>query len=341
MDTSTTGTASTSTPRYTNLDSANLIDDDDLQASLARSRREINKKKIAEMKRRSVTAAPPPIKMETDSSNYVKVESDDEDAPVVLNPSGYIDAGRLDTDVAFDTLDDTSEFVRNISLASAAAKIPSVVASTLNGSTTNGNGTPSIVKEVVQPGTSTVIKREVEDVPLSEVTGGWGVPREDGEESDDGGDAQMADAEMFEPEDEQKPSLVGAEGDFGGTAGEALVSQGLASTLNLLRHQGLLEVRTPEQLEEDKARRKKDAWLALQRKGEADREEEKKSIKAAGSSKDQYQRELDNKARDRRDAERAMEAMKSYNPVVDIKYQDEFGRNETPKEVRTPLLTSY
>lgn len=342
MDTSAEPSTSstTYTPRQTNLDSTNLVDDDELQASLARTRRELNKKKIQESKLRREALLFEPVRDDTIHLEFAikKEEDGDDDVAVLLNPSGYIDSGRLATDVAFDTLDDTSEFVRNISLVKPEEPVNT------NGITRSKLSTPStplpLASTSASNGTSTVIKSEPTDVPLNEIGGGgWGVPREDGEESDE--EPLMYDSEMMdlarqrEEEDSKpdiKPTLPGDD-EFTGTAGEALVSRGMASTLNLLRHQGLLEVRTPEQLEEDRQRRAKDAWLALQRKTELAKEDEKRLIKEAGSSKDQHQREIDNRARERRDAENSMKAMESYKPVVEIKYQDEFGRDETPKEV--------
>ena len=296
-----------STLERINLDEANLVDDDDLQASLARSRREAAKKRVTEMKERKKNGMDVEVKVEVDA------EEDDGDDVIVM--------------------DDTSEFVRNISLIQARP--------------------PPVVKsEIVEPVGGAVsmipyIKKEEgeeDDTPLTELaatSGGWGPPREDGEESDSG-DVEMNAADVYGGDDlpnagtdDIKPQLDVEEGSFETTGStETLVSRGMASTLNLLRHQGLLETRTPEQIAADLARKTREAWIWAQRRRDEEREEERRRAKEAGGSKDQGQREYENRMRDAAEARQAVEAFGNYEPVVDIKYHDEFGRDQTPKEVR-------
>lgn len=185
-----------------------------------------------------------------------------------------------------------------------------------------------------------VIKAEPEDVPLSEIGaapsgGGWGPAREDGEESDDdmamggGMDSVIPGASAHE---DIKPKLEDDE--IGGSSGSTLVSKGMASTLSLLRHQGLIVPRTPEELERDRVQKEREAWLAAQRRRDREREEEKQRSRAAGSSIDQQQREYENRMREQRDAQASMAAYSNYKPNVNLTYHDEFGRDQTPKEVR-------
>lgn len=321
--------AAPATLQHTNLDETNLVDDDDLQVSLARSRREASKKKIEEMKKRAAEqAAVNGANGGADGMDVDRVKrEDDEDA------NGLPDEVDADGDDVL-VLDDTSEFVRNIQLA-AVRPAPKA-----NGAVKAEPGVQSIAP---------VIKREEEHdeaVPLTEVgedsappnaRGGWGEPREEGEESDDdmaaptdGSDsvmrstsAQPADAHV-KLEDEE----------IGGSSGQQLVSKGLASTLSLLRHQGLIVPRTPEELERDRVQKQREAWLAAQRKRDREREAEKMASRAAGSSKDQAQREYENRMREQRDAQATMDAFKDYKPNVNLTYHDEFGRDMTPKEVR-------
>ncbi|KAI5474288.1 u4 tri-SnRNP-associated protein 1 [Pseudohyphozyma bogoriensis] len=297
-----------------NLDDTNLIDDDDLAASLARARREQSKKKVAEMKKLAA-AAPPPSAMDLDDA--VKVESDDE----------------VDRDDVL-VMDDTSEFVRNITLA--AARPPP--------SNTNGVVVKTEVKEEPQPpsGVASIapkIKEEPLDVPLSEMTGGWGPAREDGEESDAGEDTEMGEAYAGEQEEVKPKAEDEDEDDIGGRS--LLVSKGMASTLSILRHQGLIKERTAEELALDKVRKERDAWIAARRKADLDRELEKKRSKEAGSSKDQQTREYENRLAAQRYAQAEHDAYKTYNPVVNLTYHDEFGRDMTPKEAWRQLSHSF
>ncbi|KAM0752196.1 SART-1 protein [Meredithblackwellia eburnea MCA 4105] len=304
-----------------NLDDTNLIDDDDLQAQLARSRREANRKKIAELK---AAAAAAPATMDVDGK--VKVESDDEDT----KPDG--------DDVL--VLDDTSEFVRNISIAASAPARPST-----NGVLVKSEGTATVVpsvpaKAATPPPRSGIesvqVKAEETDVPIGEIGGGWGSPREDGEESDDGG--------MMEVYEDEKPKNEGdGEGidDDGITGGEVLVSKGLVSTMNLLRQQGLLKHQTPEEAARDKANREREAWVAKQRNRDRERELEKLRSKEMGDLKTQQQREYENKMRDRREAEENLRAYDNYKPNVNLTYHDEFGRDMTPKEAWKQLSHSF
>lgn len=315
MDIDSPSTSAAATLTHTNLDETNLIDDDDLQASLARSRREASKKKILEMKKRKEALAAAGGVGEGMELDRVKEESDDE------GPAGGGDEDGDDVLV----LDDTSEFVRNITLAAAAP--PAL----------RTNGAIAVKKEEGAQSVMPVIKAEPEDVPLAELgenaqSGGWGAAREDGEESDE--DMAMGGMDSVVPisaEDDVKPKLEDDE--IGGSSGSVLVSKGMASTLSLLRHQGLIVPRTPEELERDRVQKEREAWLAAQRKRDREREEERQRSRAAGSSIDQQQREYENRMREQRDAQATLEAFNNYKPNVNLTYHDEFGRDQTPKEV--------
>ncbi|KAK4053274.1 hypothetical protein OIO90_004048 [Microbotryomycetes sp. JL221] len=285
-----------------NLDATNLVDDDDLQASLARQRREANKKKIAEIKARAAAAL---IERERQDSmdldgGFVKREPDDENGQ-----NGAGDEG----DVL--VLDDTSEFVRNIQLAAARPPVPR----------TNGvvvkkeEGTDSIVPQ---------IKREEEDVPLDELTTTNAHDNSAMDEDDQEEEGLVHDEEDVKPKTENGPEL--------GTAGEVLVSGGMASTLSLLRNQGLIKPRTPEEIERERVLKEREAWLAKQRRRDEQREAERIASRQAGSSKDQQQREYENRMRDQREAQEALDSFKDYKPTVNLEYRDEFGRQLSAKE---------
>lgn len=301
---------STSTPiaiTRTNLDDTNLIDDDELQSSLARARREQSRKKVAEMKKHAAMLPPPVVSIKKEDDEG---DSDDDD-----NVGGVI-------------LDDTSEFVRNMTLAAErraeAIKAEAEIARVKQLARENGLASTITVSKVV--------KEEEGDVPLSELGGGWGEAREDGEESD----VEMgADEVEFGEDGEVKlplPKVEGEEDVIGGR--ELLVSKGLASTLSILRHQGLVKERSAEEMELDRAQKERAAWVAERRRMDIERELEKKRSKELGSAKDQHQREWENRQLSQKYAQAELESYSSYKPVVNLTYHDEFGRNQTPKEVR-------
>lgn len=330
------------------LDETNLIDDDDLQAALARQRRDVAKQKIKEMKARAAAAPTPTPAVEDDS--VVKKEDEDGDALTSL-PRAARSTEDEDDEGDVLVLDDTSEFVRNISLAATAAQERAQrdadkqervkrEESAAAAATSAAAGAASVAPRV---------KAEEVDVPLSELdataapTSGWGPAREDGEE-----DAQMQDGDNDEAAiangaveaADVKPDVQHAVDDddsFATTGGEQLVSRGLASTLSLLRHQGLVKPRTPEEIAREKEFKEREAWLASQRRRAEDRERERVESRLAGDKKDQQQREYENRMREQRDAQASLQAFANYKPVVNLTYHDEFGRDLTPKEVRLGL----
>ncbi|GAA5943917.1 hypothetical protein JCM3775_002277 [Rhodotorula graminis] len=322
------------------LDESNLIDDDDLQAALARQRRDVAKQKIKEMKARAAAAPAPAAEVEDDA--VVKKEDEDGDALTSLSRAAR-PTEEEDDEGDVLVLDDTSEFVRNISLAATAAQERAQrdadkqerVKREESAAAAAAAGAASVAPRV---------KAEEEDVPLSELdaaaptTSGLGPVREDGDE-----DAQMRDGEVDEAAiangaveaADVKPDVphVGDDDDsFTTTGGEQLVSRGLASTLSLLRHQGLVKPRTPEEIAREKEFKEREAWLASQRRRAEERERERIESRLAGDKKDQQQREYENRMREQRDAQASLQAFANYKPVVNLTYHDEFGRDLTPKE---------
>jgi U4/U6.U5 tri-snRNP-associated protein 1 len=138
-------------------------------------------------------------------------------------------------------------------------------------------------------------------------------------------------------EAEEKAKLEG--GDELGTSGEKTHSSGLASTLDILRHQGILAAPSADSVEREKTQLQRDLWLADQRRRVAQREMEKQ--KGRGGNKDQAQREYENRLRDQQEARANLESFKDYKPDVKIVYYDEFGRELTPKEAWKALSHKF
>ncbi|GJJ08173.1 hypothetical protein Clacol_002381 [Clathrus columnatus] len=159
------------------------------------------------------------------------------------------------------------------------------------------------------------------------------------EEDDDIEDEEMLNAiEANIKSIEAQEQASGVEVDVG-TSSEQTFSAGLASTLTILRQQGILAPATSDQIERDKIQRQRDLWLAEQRKRLAQRELDR--VKARGSGKDQATREYENRAREQQDARESLDLFKNYKPDINIVYYDEFGRQLTPKEAWKALSHKF
>ncbi|KAF9267736.1 SART-1 protein [Marasmius fiardii PR-910] len=284
---------------------ANFVDDDELQAVLARSRRaKLNKpkklspeelaKKIAQQRREEETSTP--IKVEDD----IRMEEADDD-----ESSGGL------------TFDDTSEFIRNV-----------------------GNN-PIVVKrevkrESVPPPAPRSPSRDVSMAPgdqaLDEVEAGEVAVKEEEEED------EMAILNQIEEAIKTTEAEEAAD-DGVGTSNEQTFKSGMASTLNILRQQGILSAPSADLKDREKTQLQRDLWLAEQRRRVAERELER--LQARGGNKDQATREYENRLREQQEARENLESFKHYKPDVNIVYYDEFGRELTPKEAWKALSHKF
>ncbi|BGP15980.1 hypothetical protein JCM10213_004797 [Rhodosporidiobolus nylandii] len=325
------------------LDETNLIDDDDLAVSLARQRREAAKQKIKELKARAAVAPTPPAANGADAGDVAVKEEEDDDATTSL-PRKARTTEEEDDEGDVLVLDDTSEFVRNISLAATAAQERAQREAARQARQEREER--EAVAARAASGAQSVLPRikQEEDIPLDEIAAGgsgWGEPREDGEEDEAMYDADAVANGALALED-VKPEVKGEDDDgLATTQQEQLVSRGLASTLSMLRHQGLVKTRTAEDLAREKELKEREAWLASQRQRQLDRERERQESRKAGDQKGQQQREYENRVREQRDAQATLEAYNNYKPVVDLKYHDEFGRDMTPKEAWKHLSHAF
>jgi len=275
-------------PRVRDLD-VNFVDDDELQAALASARRaKIKTKKISPEEIAQRIAEERARSEEPSISDPVKVEDSEADRE---GSGGLI-------------FDDTSEFVRGITYDPVAVKkeAPEVDAVPL-----------------------TTTKRELpdEDTPMieaEELEAGEVVMKED---EDDDAMLNAIENAIRVTEAEEKAAAE-SENLNVGTSSEQTFSAGMASTLNILRQQGLVATPTADQRERENVQLQRDVWLAEQRQRTAQRDVER--LKARGSSKDQAQREYENRLRDQQEARANLEAFKNYKPDVNIVYHDEFGR---------------
>ncbi|KAJ9111365.1 hypothetical protein QFC19_001133 [Naganishia cerealis] len=324
----------------------NLVDDDELQLALARQRRQATKKvnrvrpediasrgKLCRFqcyfsKRRSLTNMPCSV-MESHRAEQQDPVADEENTI---------------------TFDDTSEFVRNVSLENLQVKREPRQARSGSVSAAGTSAMPVVKEEPSDERTPVVVKIETGDEPL----GGYDIEMQDGEEEDEEDEqlAEMAlrqglsleemrlkmDAELqarnaVKEEEDSKD-------DFVITKPEPTVSGGVGGVLAMLRQQGAIKTLSIQDAEKERIQREKDLWLADHRRRMAKRELEK--IKARGGpQKDQAQREWENKMREQQEAREALESYKSYKPDVNIAYTDEFGRVMTAKEAWKSLSHKF
>lgn len=113
----------------------------------------------------------------------------------------------------------------------------------------------------------------------------------------------------------------------------------MASTLKILRQQGIIATPSSEVIDRERTQLNRDRWLAEHRHRLAQRELER--LRSRGTGKDQATREYENRQREQQEAREALEAFKDYKPDVDIKYHDEFGRVLTTKEAWKALSHKF
>jgi U4/U6.U5 tri-snRNP-associated protein 1 len=291
-------------PRVRDLD-ANFVDDDELQAALASARRaKIKTKKISPEEIAQRIAEERARSEEPSVIDLVKVEDGEADRE---------DSGGL-------VFDDTSEFVRGITYDPVAVK--------------------KEVSEVdAAPLTRTKPASPDEDTPMEEaeeLEAGEVVVKDEDEDDD----AMFNAIETAIRVTEAEEKAASESGNLGvGTSSEQTFSTGMASTLNILRQQGLVATPSADQVERERVQLQRDLWLAEQRRRTAQREVER--LKSRGSSKDQAQREYENRLRDQQEARSNLEAFKNYKPDVNIVYHDEFGRSLDWKEAWKALSHKF
>ncbi|KIP05841.1 hypothetical protein PHLGIDRAFT_30731 [Phlebiopsis gigantea 11061_1 CR5-6] len=290
-------------PRQRNLDS-NFVDDDELQAALARSRRA----KLKKPKKSSPEELAKKIAAERDQS---------------MLPSGDVIKVEDATDDEGLVFDDTSEFVRAITYDPVSIKEEP----------TETSASRARSRQPSEPAKDV----EMKDEPMDEVEAGEVVVKEEDEMEDD---EAMLNAIEDAIKEQERLEQAEANGEvLVGTASEQTFSTGMAATLNILRQQGVLAAAGADSAEREKVQKQRDLWLADYRRMQAQRDLDR--AKTRGGNKDQATREYENRLREQQDARQNLEAYKDYKPDVEIKYYDEFGRELTPKEAWKALSHKF
>ncbi|KAJ8579628.1 SART-1 protein, partial [Rhizopogon salebrosus TDB-379] len=290
-------------PRPRELD-ANFVDDDELQAALARSRRaKLHKVKKLSPEEIARKVAEERIREQSNQANDIIQIDDSEDG----NANGL-------------TFDDTSEFVRAISYNPAAVKVEPAEAVE-----------PTRTKQLSPTRDGSVA---ADDEALDEIEAGEVVVKEE-----DDNDEEMLNAiEEAIKEAEEKNATPDQDVEVG-TSGEKTFGSGMGATLQLLRQQGVLAAPTADQSEREVVQLQRDLWLAEYRHRQAQRDLER--VQSRGGNKDQATREYENRLREQQEARAQLDLFKNYKPDVNIVYYDEYGRSLTPKEAWKALSHKF
>jgi len=221
------------------------------------------------------------------------------------------------------TFDDTSEFVRSVVLEPTIKPKPELEEQSLPLARGDASQQPS-----------RDVSMAPRDVILDELENGE-IQMKD--EEDEDFDMDM----LNEIEDaiQRTEAEEANNGDFIGTSTEQTFSAGMASTLNILRQQGILAQASADQQEREKVQLQRDLWLASMRQRLAQRDLER--LQSRGGNKDQAQREYENRMREQQEARENLDMFKDYKPDVNIVYYDEFGRQLTPKEAWKALSHKF
>jgi U4/U6.U5 tri-snRNP-associated protein 1 len=292
----------------------NFVDDDELQAALSRSRqaklRKVKKVSPEEIARRGWFAHTHRrhwadgilVRERSTADGDVKMEEDGGDMEEI---GGLV-------------IDDTSEFVRSITYDPVAVKAEPTEARLTTPAPAAATGG---------------------DVAVSELATGEVAVKEEEEDEDEGAMLNALEAAMEAAEADGDVDMPNAADADVGTAAEQTFGSGMASTLTILRQQGLIAGGSADQAEREQVQRQRDLWLAAQRRRVAERELER--VRARGQPKDQAQREYENRVREQQEARETLDAFREYKPDVRIEYHDEFGRTLTPKEAWKALSHKF
>lgn len=221
------------------------------------------------------------------------------------------------------TFDDTSEFVRSVGLIPIGVKPE-----------------PKELQTVAMEEQS--MSRDASMAPgdevVEELEAGEVVVKDEEDEDDEMAILNEIENAIKKTEEEEAAAMQDGD-DVAGTSAEQTYGSGMASTLNILRKQGILAAPSASQAEREKIQLQRDLWLAEQRRRVTRRDVEK--MQSRGGNKDQAQREYENRLRDQHEARENLDAFKNYKPDINIVYYDEFGRELTPKEAWKALSHKF
>ncbi|CDU23606.1 related to SNU66-component of the U4/U6.U5 snRNP complex [Sporisorium scitamineum] len=296
----------------------NFVDDDELQASLAKSRRLKAKKTFNKMTPEMIAKNLAAQRAAEEAERASGVAS-----PGIANGGGPAN-GSAEGEGGQEglTFDETSEFVRAIRERPAESEVPRRSRSVKRESPDVDLNAAAHVKMEDSADAADVPMRELDATTVKTEVDDNDVDLQAVKDEPEEGEA-LDPAVKLEDKDDSKPEEQDT---------DPVIGRGMAGTLSFLRQQGMLPQVNPELKSREEQQRQYDAWLAARRREEQERELARQASKASGSSVDQATREAQNRNRELEEARLAQERFRDYKPDVEIKYHDEFGRDLDQKE---------
>ncbi|KAF9921959.1 hypothetical protein FBU30_007986 [Linnemannia zychae] len=299
-------------PEPVDISEMNFVDDEDLQASLAKARRLATKKAIKKL-------TPEQIAKNLAESQAMDVEDN------ASQKGGLV-------------ISDVSEFVSNLSSTAVQVTPARPVHPTKEG-----------IHEPETAASPVVVDKPHADIVMQDIKeeGEEEVEKEDFRsrtraESEEAEDQDIAMNENHE-NDRTEPEAILAE--------EPLVSKGLGSTLALLRQKGAMEMGTTEQSERAKIQSQRAKWLADARLREAKLAKEMAMSKARDKEKARDKnysirdrdrdREYENQRREQQLLDEREARMKNYQPDIKLEYIDDSGNRLNTKEAFRQLSHAF
>lgn len=308
----------------------NFVDDDELQASLAKSRRLKAKKMFNKMTPEMIAKNLAAQRAAEEAERNAAGATSGTATPFASSGSGAVNGGSAggQSGEAGLTFDETSEFVRAI-----RERPLEIETRTRARSVKRESRSPSLGNE---PQVKRQDSANAADVPMRELDTSQ-VKVEDQDDDLHAALSSANDALKQEPAEQGETLDNGIKTEPKDEApvpdeAEPVIGRGMASTLSFLRQQGMLPQSNPELKSREEQQRQYDAWLAARRLEEQSREQARAASKASGSSLDQSAREAANRNRELEEARLAQDRFRDYKPDVEIKYHDEFGRDLDQKE---------
>ncbi|KAG0035714.1 hypothetical protein BGZ81_000007 [Podila clonocystis] len=301
-------------PKHLDISELNFVDDEDLQESLAKSRRIATKKTIKKLT---------PEQMAKNLAESKSMEVDEETMQEGL------------------VISDVSEFVSNLSAnVSQPAPVPTVAA-------------PKAVSRTQSPSMDEGAPVETQNHAEDEFRNGASKEdvSEDVDDEDINMSRSRTRAESEEQDVEMEEETKDASAIDAPLVAEPLVSRGLGSTLALLKQQGVYETGSAEQAEKARLQAEKARLLSNIRLDEARaakelaaskaRDKEKARDKNYSSRDRERDREYENQRREQQLLDDREARMKDYKPDVNIEYIDESGNRLNTKEAFRQLSHAF
>ncbi|KAF9969578.1 hypothetical protein BGZ73_008030 [Actinomortierella ambigua] len=284
-------------PTPIDISELNFVDDDDLQASLAKTRRLATKKSIKKLTPEDIA--------KNLASEAMSIDTSNED---VVPEGGFV-------------ISDVSEFVSNLSAAPAQAPVAPTPAPA------KAKASAPAVESGVKRTTVEEAEGEDEEMAEPDTARTRAISEEAEEASSNGVDGSAAEDKLGTPLDDEPVvsrglgatlAMLKSRGIFGNESAEqAALAEKRAKRAKFLAEQKLEEARTLRELEEAKLR---------------DREKHRERAGRGMNEREQRERDYEKERREQQMLDRRTERMRDYEPDIQLKYLDDEGHELNTKD---------